>query len=51
MRDELQLDELPIITEMDFGHTAPSFTIPYGLTAEINCEQKSFSIIESGVIE
>ncbi|MEO6131686.1 MAG: S66 peptidase family protein [Saprospiraceae bacterium] len=47
---ELQLTELPIITEMDFGHTSPSFTIPYGLTAEINCEQKSFSIIENAVV-
>ena len=51
VRDELQLTELPIISEMDFGHTAPSFTIPYGLKAEIDCEQKSFSIIENGVIE
>ena len=51
IRDELQLPELPIITEMDFGHTAPTFTIPYGLRAEINCEQKRFSILENGVID
>jgi muramoyltetrapeptide carboxypeptidase LdcA involved in peptidoglycan recycling len=49
IRDELQLTELPIVTEMDFGHTAPAFTIPYGLTAEINCEKRSFSIMESAV--
>ena len=51
VRDELQLTELPIVTEMNFGHTSPTFTIPYGLTAEINCKQKSFSIIESAVID
>jgi muramoyltetrapeptide carboxypeptidase LdcA involved in peptidoglycan recycling len=51
IRDELQLPELTIITEMDFGHTSPTFTIPYGLTAEINCWQKSFSIIENAVID
>lgn len=51
IRDENQLAELPIITEMDFGHTSPTFTIPYGLVAEINCEQKTFSILESGVTE
>jgi muramoyltetrapeptide carboxypeptidase LdcA involved in peptidoglycan recycling len=51
IRDELQLTDLPIITEMDFGHTSPTFTIPYGLTAEINCKEKSFSIIESAVID
>ncbi|QNK62168.1 LD-carboxypeptidase [Pedobacter sp. PAMC26386] len=49
IREELQLTELPIITEMDFGHTAPAFTIPYGLTAEINCEKQSFTILENGV--
>lgn len=40
---------LPIITEMDFGHTCPTFTIPYGVLAEINCEKKEFKILESGV--
>jgi muramoyltetrapeptide carboxypeptidase LdcA involved in peptidoglycan recycling len=48
---ELQLPELPIITEMHFGHTSPTFTIPYGLNAEINCEQKRLSILESGVVD
>ncbi|EKT4501385.1 S66 family peptidase [Flavobacterium psychrophilum] len=51
IRDELQLTELPIVTEMNFGHTSPTFTIPYGLNAEINCKEKSFSIIENGVID
>ena len=48
---ELQLPELPIITEMDFGHTSPTFTMPYGLNAEINCEQQRFRILESGVVD
>lgn len=51
VRDELKLTELPIITEMDFGHTSPTFTIPYGLTAEINCTEKSFSINENAVTD
>lgn len=51
IRDELQLTDLPIVTEMDFGHTSPIFTIPYGVTAEIDCAQKAFSIIESAVID
>ncbi len=51
VRDENQLTELPIITEMDFGHTSPTFTIPFGLVAEISCEQKIFSIIDNGVTE
>lgn len=48
---EENLTDIPIITEMDFGHTCPTFTIPYGLTAEIDCVNKTFSIIESGVEE
>ncbi len=49
IRDEQGNDQLPIITEMDFGHTCPTFTIPYGVVAEIDNEQQTFSILESGV--
>lgn len=48
--DELELKELPIIAGMDFGHTQPMFTIPYGVMAEINPQQQTFSITESGVM-
>jgi muramoyltetrapeptide carboxypeptidase LdcA involved in peptidoglycan recycling len=51
IRDEQGNDHLPIITEMDFGHTCPTFTIPYGVVAEIDSEQKTFSILESGVTD
>lgn len=49
IRDELKLDKLSILFNMNFGHTAPIITIPYGAEAEIDCENKEFSIIESGV--
>lgn len=49
IRDEAGLTDLPIITEMDFGHTCPTFTIPYGIKAEINPVNKTFSIIESAL--
>lgn len=51
IRDEQGNNQLPIITEMDFGHTCPTFTIPYGVVAEIDSEQKTFSILESGVTD
>ncbi|MBX7042748.1 MAG: LD-carboxypeptidase [Ignavibacteria bacterium] len=51
IRDEQGNDKLPIITEMDFGHTCPTFTITYGVLAEIDSEQKTFSILESGVTD
>lgn len=48
--DEEGLNDLPVITQMDFGHTCPTFTIPYGRLGEINCIDKTFSILESGVL-
>jgi len=51
IREEEGLDQLPIITGMDFGHTCPTFTLPYGASSEINCDEKTFSILESGVGE
>jgi muramoyltetrapeptide carboxypeptidase LdcA involved in peptidoglycan recycling len=49
VKDEEHLNELPIITGMDFGHTCPTFTLPYGVMAEIDCDQKKFSINENAV--
>ncbi|WP_313893707.1 LD-carboxypeptidase [Psychrobacillus sp.] len=46
---ELNLTELPILYNLNFGHTEPKFVLPYGTKAEINCENVTFSILESGV--
>lgn len=46
---ELELNNLPVLYNVSFGHTLPMTVIPYGALAEINCEEKSFSILESGV--
>ena len=51
VHDEEGLTDLPIITNMDFGHTSPMFLIPYGLQAEIDCDNQRFSIIENAVID
>jgi muramoyltetrapeptide carboxypeptidase LdcA involved in peptidoglycan recycling len=47
---EFGLKNLPVLYGLNFGHSSPVFMIPYGAKAEINCENKSFSILESGVI-
>jgi len=49
--EENGLTDLPIITGMDFGHTDPMFVLPLGVQAEVNCEQRRFAIIESGVAD
>lgn len=41
--------DMPILSQLDFGHTDPVFTIPYGVQAEIDAPNKKFSILESGV--
>ena len=46
---ELSLEELPILYNLNFGHTEPKFILPYGAMAEINSESETFSILESGV--
>lgn len=47
---ELELFDLPIIYNMSFGHNQPMVCLPYGAMAEINCDNKTFSILESGVV-
>jgi len=39
----------PIITDMDFGHTAPMFTLPIGCRAKIDTYQQTFAILEPAV--
>lgn len=46
---ELDLNELPILYNLNFGHTEPKFILPYGAMAEIDCERVTFSILDSGV--
>jgi muramoyltetrapeptide carboxypeptidase len=39
----------PIVTGMDFGHTAPLLTLPLGVRARIDVEARRFEIIEPAV--
>ncbi|MFT7588039.1 MAG: muramoyltetrapeptide carboxypeptidase LdcA involved in peptidoglycan recycling [Limisphaerales bacterium] len=48
IRDEEGLD-FPIVTQMDFGHSEPMMTLPIGVMAEINSENKTIRILESAV--
>lgn len=41
---------IPIVYGLNFGHSSPMFILPYGALAKIDCENQSFSILESGVI-
>jgi muramoyltetrapeptide carboxypeptidase LdcA involved in peptidoglycan recycling len=39
----------PVVTDMDFGHTAPQFTLPIGCRARIDAERRCFEVIEPAV--
>ena len=41
---------IPVISQMDFGHTDPMFLIPYGAEAHIDADTGSFAILENAVI-
>jgi len=47
---EFNKEDMPVLYNMNFGHTEPKICLPYGALAEIDCEKVSFSILESGVI-
>lgn len=51
VRDEFGVSKLPIISNMDFGHTDPQFILPLGIEAKIDCNAKTFKLLESPTSE
>lgn len=43
---EAERGDMPILYNMNFGHTAPICILPYGIKSEIDSEAKSFRLIE-----
>ncbi|MEN8906694.1 MAG: S66 peptidase family protein [Clostridiales bacterium] len=48
--EEFGKKDLPILYNMNFGHTSPMCILPYGVEAKIDCGEKNFHIVESGVM-
>ena len=49
LADEESLTNVPIVTNMDFGHTDPMCVLPYGVMAEVDCDQQTLSVLENAV--
>lgn len=47
---EYGCSDMPIVTNMDFGHTVPQIILPYGALTEIDPINKKVSILESAVL-
>jgi len=46
---EAGLTGLPVLSGLDFGHTQPMLTLPYGAMAEIDCGAATLRVLEPGV--
>lgn len=51
VRDEFGQTNLPIIANMDFGHTDPQIVLPLGTKAQIDCDNKRFRLVEPWIIK
>ncbi len=47
IREEEGIHNLPILTGMDFGHSAPTFTLPYGVKGRLDCDNLKFYLPEA----
>ncbi|MCY3744054.1 MAG: LD-carboxypeptidase [Candidatus Poribacteria bacterium] len=49
IREEFGLNDMPIVTNMDFGHTDPMFVVPIGTKVRIDSAKQEITIDEAGV--
>ena len=51
VREEYGLNDMPIVTNMDFGHTDPMFVLPQGVKVRIDSSKQEMAIDEAAVID
>ena len=51
VREEHGLNDMPIVTNMDFGHTDPMFVIPMGIKVRIDSAKQELAIDEAAVVK
>ncbi len=47
---EAEVPDLAVLSGLDFGHTQPMMTLPYGVNARIDCTTATLTITEAGVV-
>jgi len=50
IREEFGATDLPIMTELDFGHTDPQWILPLGIKMKVDLDKKKLSLLESPFI-
>lgn len=48
--DKYNLPSLPIMSELNFGHSSPICVLPYGAKAELDIDNLKLTVLESGVL-
>ena len=51
VREEYGLKHLPIVSNMDFGHTEPVFVLPLGMKVRIDSTRQEISIDSAAVVD
>jgi muramoyltetrapeptide carboxypeptidase LdcA involved in peptidoglycan recycling len=46
---EVGREDLPVVTNMDIGHTAPMMVLPNGCKVSVDAERKEVRLLEPGV--
>ena len=49
--DEELLTDLPIFYNVNFGHAKPIGILPYGIMTQLDCQNKTITLLESATIE
>ena len=47
IRDEFSVSDIPVIVDMDFGHTDPKLILPLGCMVSLNPTTKDITLIEN----
>jgi muramoyltetrapeptide carboxypeptidase len=50
LKDRLGNLGIPVVYGLSFGHIADKFTLPFGVTAELNSDTKQLKLLEPGVL-
>lgn len=50
INEEVHREDMVILENVDFVHHTPMTVLPMGAMCEIDCERKTFSILESGTV-
>ncbi|MFA9447067.1 hypothetical protein [Egicoccus sp. AB-alg6-2] len=49
VRQEQRLDRLPVVSNVDFGHTDPMWTVPQGIRTRVDPDTRTITFLEAAV--